>query len=102
MPRRPCLEPGCPALAQPGQARCHPHTRQHDRRRGTRQQRGYDATYEQARATVLAGSPPCHWCGAPATTADHDPPMAQAGTHYRLVPACARCNFGHRSTRQRT
>jgi hypothetical protein len=57
----------------------------------------YGAKYRRARAVLLAGNPPCHWCGAPATTADHDPPVAVVGRpHLRLVPACRKCNFGRR------
>jgi hypothetical protein len=59
--------------------------------------RGYGQAYRRARAALLASSPPCHWCGAPATTADHEPPIAVVGTpHLNLVPACRRCNFGRR------
>ncbi|HUR24018.1 MAG TPA: hypothetical protein VMZ73_09130 [Acidimicrobiales bacterium] len=60
--------------------------------------RGYGAAYRQARAELLAGSPPCHWCGKPATTADHDPPLESAGYHHlSLVPACESCNYGRRN-----
>jgi len=98
MPRRPCLGCGTPTT-RPRCPTCHSaRLRQRDLRRGSRQQRGYDAWYEQARAALhLELYPPCHWCGRPATTADHDPPMATAGVHYHLVPACARCNYSHRS-----
>jgi len=96
---RPCLTPNCPHLATRG-PRCVDCTRQQqqhrDRQRGTRQQRGYDATYQQARAALhLEAHPPCTWCDAPATTADHWPPMQVAGPHTHLVPACDPCNSGH-------
>jgi hypothetical protein len=99
MPRRPCLGCGTPTTM----ARCSSCRREHERRRGTRQQRGYDATYDKARAALhLELRPPCHWgCGRVATTADHDPPMHEVGVHYRLVPACAQCNYPHRSARER-
>jgi hypothetical protein len=49
MPRmRVCAEPGCPEL-QPT-PRCTQHTRDADRARGTRQQRGYDAAHDRLRA----------------------------------------------------
>jgi 5-methylcytosine-specific restriction endonuclease McrA len=46
------------------------------------------------RAFTLAGGPPCRYCGAPATHADHVVPQARGGTHTRhnLVPACGPCN----------
>lgn len=56
----------------------------------------YDAEYKRRRKILLAGNPMCHWgCGRRATTADHVPPVAQAGKHYNLVPACEPCNKGH-------
>lgn len=59
----------------------------------------YGAAYRRARAALLASHPPCHWCGAPATTADHDPPLSVVGeNHLKLVPACKPCNFGRRGT----
>ena len=66
-------------------------------RPGSSSHRGYGAAYRRARAALLAGGPPCHWCGAPATTADHEPPIQVAGRpHLNLVPACAPCNYGRR------
>lgn len=59
-----------------------------------RRELGYDETYQRLRRELLSSRPPCHWCGAVATTADHVPPLAVAGKHYNLVPACQRCNFG--------
>lgn len=60
--------------------------------------RGYGQAYRRARAALLANNPPCHWCGQPATTADHEPPMEVCGyEHLNLVPACARCNYGRRN-----
>lgn len=95
MPRRPCIEGGCPHLALPGKARCPTHQQQREYRRGTRQQRGYDASYEQARRALhLELHPPCYWCGAPATTADHYPPLVTHPDTTYLVPACQPCNSG--------
>ena len=42
-----CAEPGCPAIQREG--RCLEHRRQREQARGTRQQRGYDAGYDQQR-----------------------------------------------------
>jgi hypothetical protein len=96
MARRPCIEAHCQRLALPGKARCSSHnaerSRARDRRRGTRQQRGYDAAYERARAALLASGPACRWCGAPATTADHYPPLATGHWSGSYLPACRRCN----------
>lgn len=39
-----CAESGCPVLTT--STRCTEHTRQRDRARGTRQERGYDADYD--------------------------------------------------------
>ena len=53
-----------------------------------------DPTYLRNRASILAGSPPCHWCGAPATEADHLIEHDAGGTDTvdNLVPACKPCN----------
>ena len=59
----------------------------------------YGRRYKEARARLLASNPPCHWCGAPATTADHEPPISvYGGPHLNLVPACQKCNLGRRSS----
>jgi len=54
----------------------------------------YPAEYHRNRTILLRGGPPCHWCGDPATTADHLTPRAHGGGHGldNLVPACAPCN----------
>lgn len=55
----------------------------------------YGRKYRVMRAELLKSNPMCHWnCGRRATTADHEPPIAVAGVHYNLVPACAECNYG--------
>ena len=72
---------------------------------------GYGWAHQVARRRLLEGDPPCWRCGAPATQADHRPPLELAaralgipraeaaglysldpGAPYRLLPACARCN----------
>lgn len=45
-----CAEPGCPTLTRT--TRCQQHTRQLDKARGTRQQRGYDSDYDKARQAL--------------------------------------------------
>lgn len=70
--------------------------RERDQRRGTPQQRGYTAEYTKNRAIILADGPVCHWCPAPATTADHLVPLFKGGSNElaNLVPACSPCNSG--------
>ena len=53
-----------------------------------------DPTYLAARRAILQGDPPCHWCGAPATEADHLIEHDRGGTDTpdNLVPACKPCN----------
>lgn len=51
MTKRACLEPGCPTLTNT--SRCERHTRERDRARGTRQERGYDAEYDRRRQSDL-------------------------------------------------
>ena len=57
---------------------------------------GYnDPTYKRNRASILAGSPDCHWCGkAKATQADHLIELDRGGDHSleNLVPSCGPCN----------
>ena len=93
--RRHCAEPGCPELVESG--RCPRHARSQFTRnhRGVpRQARGHGAEYQRARRELLADHPRCHWCGAPATTADYAAPWSRGGTLASLVPACGRCNYG--------
>lgn len=60
-----CSEPGCPEIQET--RRCPTHTRSREQARGTRQQRGYGAEHEQARARmaplVEAGLAHCWRCG---------------------------------------
>jgi len=59
---RVCSEPGCPELTEG--RHCGEHAAAHERRRGTRQQRGYDAPHdrlrERWRPRVEAGLVDCH------------------------------------------
>lgn len=84
-PPRPCLD--CHTLTTTGSrcTDCNRHQQQaRNRRRGDR----YGTAYRNARTQLLADQPPCHWCGAPATTADHLGDTLNDG----LVPACLPCN----------
>jgi hypothetical protein len=60
---RPCL--GCGQLVR-GKPRCWDCQRVHDRQRGSRQQRGYDAAHDALRAQLVAALDPwapCPRCG---------------------------------------
>jgi hypothetical protein len=60
----------------------------------SRQHTTNDKAYAQARKRTLAEHPDCHWCGAPATEADHLIPFIEGGenTDDNLVSACKPCN----------
>jgi 5-methylcytosine-specific restriction endonuclease McrA len=96
MPRRPCLQ--CGTLT-PG-TRCPYCTRDRDRARGSRQQRGYDRAYEQARDTAIRGATHCATCGQPFTTDNpatggHVVARRRGGsTSDGIKPECRRCNYG--------
>lgn len=47
---KPCPTPGCPTLIPRDARRCPPCASRHEARRGTRQERGYDAQHDRARA----------------------------------------------------
>ena len=53
-----------------------------------------DPTYLANRRRLLADNPTCHWCGQPATEADHLIEHDRGGTDDldNLVPACKTCN----------
>lgn len=100
MPRRPmhsCAHAGCPALTD--QRYCPTHARQHERQRGTKQQRGYGGAWDAMRAQVLAEQPICAACGQSyAVEVHHIRPLRLGGTHDRanLVGLCRPCH--HRIT----
>ena len=58
-----------------------------------------DLTLAQVEAVFLEYGGRCVYCGALATTQDHDMPLARGGRHSRLniVPACVACNSGKRA-----
>ena len=94
MVKRPCSEPGCPVLTTT--TRCLECARRRDRERGTRQERGYDAEYDQLKRTyakrVQAGElllcVRCHQPITGAVTPDHN-----ATRDGYLGPAHPRCNL---------
>lgn len=100
MAKRVCLEAGCPELTDT--TRCHTHTREHDRARGTRQQRGYDARHDKMRAwwqsRLNAGQVIYCWrCATQGTLTRIDPSHWHLGhddedrSRYR-GPECVPCN----------
>src|SRR5690606_35566180 len=95
MAKRTCLDCGAITTASRCSECASARQRARDRERGSSARRGYGSAYRRARARLLAGSPPCYWCGAPATTADHLVPLARGGTSdaNNLVPSCEKCNF---------
>jgi|GEM_PF-2308927 len=72
----------------------------HDLRKRGDEARGYGQAYRQLRTQLRARRLQCWICGAPATTADHVPPLRSVSSpelwHGELRPACQPCNSGHR------
>jgi 5-methylcytosine-specific restriction endonuclease McrA len=62
---------------------------------GSASARGYGAAWRRRRRAVLERDAyTCHWCGAPATQADHLVEKIRGGTDAlaNLVASCAPCN----------
>lgn len=81
-----CAEHGCPVLTDT--TRCPPHTRERDRARGTRQQRGYDAAYDirrnaDVRAMANGAVLTCWRCGA--VVMPHDYSLGHCDDDRRLI-----------------
>jgi 5-methylcytosine-specific restriction protein A len=100
---RPCLS--CHALYHPtGSARCPTCTVTYERNRqraldavrGSPSQRGYGSDWQRVRLEVLErDGHACHWCGRPATQADHLVPLARGGARLdpsNVVASCGHCN----------
>lgn len=92
MPTQPC--PGCGTLTTT--RRCPACQARHPDPRPNAHRRGY--TRQWRRKARRLYDQPCHWCGAPADTADHLTPKAKGGTDHpdNLVPACRSCNSSRR------
>lgn len=98
LPKRPCLQPGCPELVTSG--RCSKHQRNWNTRRGTTKERGYGADWQAVRAMKLRQDPLCeirtHCDGALATEVDHIVPIREAPElrldMANLQSACKACN----------
>lgn len=64
---RRCPAKGCPRILTRGERYCAEHARSREQQRGTRQQRGYDASHDRERARIAPaverGEVPCARCG---------------------------------------
>lgn len=98
-PRHRCTgSPTCPVLLPAGVRYCPAHAAEYEQRRGTRQQRGYDAGHDRLRAEYelrlsLDAVLHCTRCGAEIRDGDawdlgHDDARRHRG------PECVRCNRG--------
>ena len=107
MPRRAgrsCTRPGCRGVVHDGVCSvCGPlrrePAREHDARRGTAHERGYDRRWQRLRATVLATSPLCAECQrqghiTPATDVHHRVAKRAGGEDAleNLEPLCHSCH----------
>lgn len=97
MPKRPCAQSGCPAVAVQGSSRCQVHAAQqprvvyarrdtpryYDAHRGTPAERGYDAGWAIIRRAFLAAYPVCEWAGCmkAATDVHHVVALRDGGSH---------------------
>lgn len=101
---RPCLEPGCPAVATE-RGRCAEHAapaeaerrRTHDARRGSSTARGYGYRWQKLRAMVLRREPRCRDCSAAgrvtlAEQVHHIDGNSRHNALENLMPLCASCH----------
>lgn len=104
MARRVCIETGCPELTDAGNSRCTTHARAKDKARGTRQQRGYDATHDRLRAAYQRAMDRgrrfnCWRCGKPIDPNAWDLGHDDADRSVTRGPECVKCNRGTASRR---
>lgn len=103
MPSRPpsaCRRPGCPGLVRAGVCSvCGPLVRrsrvEHDERRGTAHERGYDARWRRLRTAHMAAEPLCRMCGKLADLVDHITPILDGGAvldDNNLQSLCKACH----------
>lgn len=67
----------------------------------------YGRPHARAVAALLADNPPCIWCGIPADSGDHWPPLKVFGgdpdrweeSGGMLLPSCIGCNKGQKAQR---
>ena len=99
---RVCAEPGCPEL-QP-ESRCLEHRRQGERKRGTRQQRGYGAEHDRLRADYQRRMDKgerftCWRCTKPIDPASWDLGHHDQDRSIYRGPECVSCNRATKSRR---
>lgn len=110
LPKRPCRQPGCPALVTTGYCPAHAHASREARPSACK--RGYGRRWQRYRRAYLAQHPICRRClRAAAEHVDHvvpvsgpdDPRFWDSANHQGLCPSChsektAREDggFGHR------
>lgn len=95
-PKRPCLQPGCPALTDTD--RCPAHKRPEPR--GNSNSRGYDKRWRRYSEAYRAHNPLCYYCGTqgrvtPVECVDHRIPPSRGGDFWdpnNHAPACKHCN----------
>lgn len=95
-----CVRPGCAGLVRAGVCSVCGNLRrrtvaEHDKRRGSRHERGYDARWERVRRMHLAKEPLCRMCGRPAVLVDHITPIRDNGAVLdddNLQSLCRRCH----------
>ena len=102
-PRKPCSQPGCPELIEPGQRKCVAHRRQDDRRykrdrNDDEQQRFYkSARWRRLRKIVLRRDPICKKCEEEGRTRASQEVHHKDGDHKNneidnLVGLCKSCH----------
>ena len=85
-----CLDCGRPTSG----SRCPRHRREHERRRGTPDQRGYDKQHRAMRRQAIDAHPYCVDCGTSEDLcADHIVPLSRGGTNAlaNYAVRCRRC-----------
>lgn len=91
-PRRPCAQPGCPALVSRGRGYCPAHGPGDSRPSAAK--RGYGAPWRRVRLEHLAMYPLCAICSRPAREVHHIVRKLAGGSdeHGNLRSLCARCH----------
>jgi HNH endonuclease len=99
MTLRACVQCGAPFKPRHPKNRHCPAHEQHGREHAGPSTRAQNAEYYRNRRIILANHPACHWCGQPATQADHLTPVARGGSNElsNLVPACQHCNLSRQA-----
>jgi 5-methylcytosine-specific restriction enzyme A len=92
MALRPCLDCGTPARG----SRCPRDQREHERRRGSATERGYDSAWRKLTIRAKAAQPWCSACGTTRDlTVDHRDPSTKGRADLTLADVdvlCRSCN----------